>query len=92
MRIIRERGADADDDRVDERAQPMQMRETGGPVDVMRTAGRRRDAPVERLADLADDDEVIHRAAAKGPEYRLPWRRKARQRAKRMRRPSPGFA
>ena len=35
-RIIGDRAADADDDRVDEGAQPVKMRETGGPIDVTR--------------------------------------------------------
>ena len=35
-RVIGEGAADADDDRVDEGAQPVQMRETGGPIDVAR--------------------------------------------------------
>ena len=33
-RVVRERAADPDDDGVDQRAQPMQMRETGRSVDV----------------------------------------------------------
>ena len=75
-RVIRDRAADPDDDGIDEGAQPVQVRETGGAVDVAGTAGRRGDAPVERLADLTNDDEWIGRSAAQRPEHLLPWRRK----------------
>ena len=61
LRIVRERAADADDDGVDQRPQAMQMRKRRGAVDVMRMAGCGRNAPVERLADLAEDHETVRR-------------------------------
>ena len=54
----------------------MQMREPGRAVDVTRTPRRRRDPSVERLADLANDDETVSLPAAQRPEHVFPWRRK----------------
>ena len=53
-RIVRERGADADDDGIDQGAQPMQMEDPGRSIDVMGVPGDGGDAAIERLADLAD--------------------------------------
>jgi len=41
------------------------MLETGRPVDVFRVTGLRGNAPVKRLADLADNDQIVGRP---GPE------------------------
>ena len=44
----------------------------GRAVDVFGMAGHRRDPPVDRLADLADHDEVVDRPSAQRPEPVLP--------------------
>ena len=45
LRIVGDRAADADDDRIDQSAQPMQMGKSGGPVDIAGMSGLRGDAP-----------------------------------------------
>lgn len=90
-RVIRDRAADPDDDGIYEGAQPVQVRETGGSIDIAGTAGRGGDAPVERLANLTNDDEPIRRSAAQRPEYLLPWRRKVGQIPEHPRNRLPGF-
>ncbi len=93
LRIIGKRGSNPDDDRVDKGAQAMQMSKARRSVDVMRTPRRGRNAPIERLADLAGDDEVIDGAFAKRPEQRLPRRRQRRaRRPKSLGDRSPRFA
>jgi len=62
LRIVGQHRADADHHRIDEGAQPVQMCEPVGTVDVVRVAARRSNAAVERLPDLADDDEIVDRA------------------------------
>lgn len=47
LRVIRKCAADSDDDSIDQRAKPMQMRETGRSIDVVRMSGRRGDTSVE---------------------------------------------
>ena len=66
LRIVGERRADPDHHRIDQGAQPVQMGEPRRPVDVVRMAGFGRDPAVERLADLADHDQIVDpcRAAA----------------------------
>ena len=63
--------------RVDERAQPVQMGEAGGAVDVFEPALDGGDTAVERLADLADHHEVVHGAGAQRAEQGVPRRRQA---------------
>jgi hypothetical protein len=92
LRVVRQRGSNADDDSIDKGAKTMQMSEARRPIDVMRPSGRRRDAPVKRLADLTDDDEIVDDCAAQRSEYVLPRRRKPRcLRAKRLRNRPPGL-
>jgi hypothetical protein len=54
--------------------------------------GPGRDAPVEGLTDLTDDDEAIDRSGAQRPEYILPRRGQGSRRAAKLlgNRP-PGF-
>ena len=52
LRIVGQRGADADDDGIDQRAQAMQMGEPFGAVDVVRVSAGGGDAGVDRLAAL----------------------------------------
>jgi len=78
LRIVGEHRADADHHRIDEGAQPMQVRESIGAVDVVRVAAHRGHAPVERLADLADDDEIVDCALPERAEKLFPWRRQNR--------------
>src|SRR3954465_818103 len=44
------------------------MFDTGRTVDVFGVASRRRDATVERLADLPDNHEIVHRPGAQRAE------------------------
>ena len=67
LRIVGHRRSNADDDDVDQRTQPMQMLDAGRTVDILRMARRRRDPTVERLAELPDDHQIIHRPVAQGP-------------------------
>ena len=68
------------------------MREARRPIDAIRPPGRRRDAAVERLAELADHNEVVDFSIAQRPKYLLPGRRKRlRHCAKRLGHASPGF-
>jgi hypothetical protein len=68
------------------------MGETGGSVDVTRTAGRRGDAPVERLTDLTHDDESIDLAGAQRPKNFLPrWRKVVGRSPKHPRNRLPGL-
>ena len=75
LRVIGESGADANDDGVDQGAQPMQMRESRRSVDVFRVSGFGGDAPVQRLPDLANDDQIIDCPDPERPEQFVPWRR-----------------
>lgn len=55
-RIVGQSGADTDDDRVDNRTQPMQMIEGCIVVDPAALAARQSDAPIERLAELGNHE------------------------------------
>jgi hypothetical protein len=46
----------------------MQMSETRRSIDVFRMAGFGGDTPVKRLADLADDNQIVDRPGSKRPE------------------------
>ena len=70
--IVGEHGPDADHDGVDQGAQPMQVRETLGPVDVMGMAAFGGDPAVERLADLADHHQVVDRSGPQRAEQIVP--------------------
>ena len=69
--IVGQRRADADHHRIDQRPQPVQMGESGRPVDVVGMAGFGRDPAVQRLADLGDHHQVVDpampQAARKAP-------------------------
>lgn len=73
LRIIRARRFDTHENGIDQRPQAVQVRNTSRAVNVMRTAGCRCHATVERLADLTDDDEVVDFSGAERPEYVFPW-------------------
>ncbi len=72
LRIVRDRRAHSDHDRVDQRPQAVQVGKPGLAIDIMRVAGRRGDAGVERLAALRDQDEVVDRSLPQRPENVLP--------------------
>ena len=72
LRIVGDGGADAYNDTVDQRPQPMQVGKAGRAVDVFRVPGFGRNAAIERLADLADHDEIVHRALAQRAKYIAP--------------------
>ena len=65
----------ADHDRVDQRAQPVQMGETFGAVDVVGVAAGGGDAGVDRLTALRYHDHVVDLPTAQRPEDVLPGRR-----------------
>jgi glycosyltransferase 2 family protein len=75
LRIICDRAAHANDYRVDQGAKPMQMRQAGRPVDIARMSGLGRGAAVERLSNLANDDQVVDRPDAQWPEHIFKRRR-----------------
>ena len=72
LRVIGQRRSNADHDNIDQRAQPVQMFDTGRTVDVLRVARRRRDPTVERLADLPYNHEIVHRPAPQRAEQIRP--------------------
>ena len=72
QRVVRDRRADADQHRIDQRAQPVQMRKTRRAVDVFGMSGDRRDPAVDRLPDLADHHEIVDRPLAQRAEPLLP--------------------
>ncbi len=74
LRIVGERGADADDDGIHQRAQAMQMGEAFRSVDVVRMSAGSGDPGVDRLSALGDDHHVVDQAAAQRPEYLFPRR------------------
>ena len=51
---------------------PVQMRETGRTVDIVRMTGRGRDPAIERLPDLADDNEIVDRPVPQRAEQISP--------------------
>ena len=68
LRVIGQRRSNADHDNIDQRAEPVQMFDTGRTVDELRVTRRRRDPTIERLADLPDNHEIIHHPVAQRPE------------------------
>jgi hypothetical protein len=76
QRIVGDRRSDADDDGIDNGAQPMEMVEPVAAVDVVGMPGHGRGAAVERLADLPDHHKVVDEPRAQRPENALParWR------------------
>jgi hypothetical protein len=70
--VIGARGFDADEHGIDQRPQAVEVQNTRRPVDVMRPAGRRCHTTVERLPDLANNNEVIDLSAAERAEYVFP--------------------
>ncbi|HVQ69015.1 MAG TPA: hypothetical protein VMT08_16100 [Bradyrhizobium sp.] len=72
LRVISQRRSDADHDNIDQRAEPVQMFDTGRTVDELRVTRRRRDPTIERLADLPDNHEIIHRPGAQRAEQICP--------------------
>jgi len=74
LRVVGERAADADDDRIDQGAKAVQMREARRSIDIAGMPARRGDPPVERLADLADDHKIVNRAGAQRSKYVFPRR------------------
>jgi hypothetical protein len=74
LRVVGARGFDADENRVDQRSQAVEMHNARRPIDVMRPAGRRCHTTVERLPDLTDNNEVIDFSGAQRAEYVFPRR------------------
>jgi hypothetical protein len=72
LRIVCDGRAYADHDCVDQRPQAVQMGKARLAVDVMRVSGERGDAGVDRLAALADQNEIVDGALAQRPENVLP--------------------
>jgi hypothetical protein len=78
LRIVGERGPDADDNGVNDGAKTMQMRKPGRAVDVMGMTAARGDAAIERLADLTHNNQPVRSRASERPENLLPHRRQRR--------------
>jgi hypothetical protein len=76
LRIVGYRSTDADNDRIDQSSQPVEVRQSGRPVDVFRMPRFRRNTAIERLTDLADDHQLIDDAPAKRAENFTPGLRK----------------
>src|SRR5205823_3078031 len=72
LRIVGQRRSNADHDNIDQCAQPVQMFDAGRTVDILRVACRGRDPTIERLADLPDDEEIVHRPDAQRAEQIRP--------------------
>jgi hypothetical protein len=72
LRIVGDRRAYADDDRVNQRPQPMQMDEAGLAIDIVGVSARGGDAGVDGLATLPNHDEVIDLATTQWAENVLP--------------------
>jgi hypothetical protein len=64
--VIRAERADANDNSIDYCPQTMQVHQAGASINVMRAASGGRDATVDRLPDLTNDDEVINSSCAQG--------------------------
>jgi hypothetical protein len=70
--VVGYRRTDPDNDRVDQGPQPVQVGKARGTVDVFRMARFRRNAPIERLADLTDDHEVVDKPTVQRAENLTP--------------------
>jgi hypothetical protein len=73
LRVIGTHRAGANDDRIDEGAQAMQMIKSRWPIYVLRMAGKRGNASIDRLTDLADDHCSRARSCPQRTEQALPW-------------------
>ena len=62
LRIIRKSGPDANNDDIHQGPQPVQVHQSLRSVDVFRVSVFSCQPAVERLAGLADDHEIVHRA------------------------------
>ncbi len=76
LRVVGYRGTDADNNRVDQGPQPVEVGKAGRPVDVFRMPRFRRNTAIERLTDLTDHHELIDKAPAKRVENFAPGLRK----------------
>jgi hypothetical protein len=70
--IVGDGRADADNDDVHQGPQPMQMHESRGPVNVFRMAGLSRNPAVKRLAELANDQTIVHGSLPQRTEHVRP--------------------
>jgi hypothetical protein len=61
LRVVGDGGTDTDDNAVHQRPQPVQMGEARGSVDVFGMTGLRGNAAVERLPDLPNNHNIVHR-------------------------------
>ena len=68
LRIISHGRTDADHDGVNQRPQPMKVLQSGRTVDIFRMPGFRCDPTIKGLAELTDDNEIIHLAVPKRTE------------------------
>ena len=75
FRVIGAHRAGANDDCIDDGSQAMQMIKSRWPVYVVRMAGKRGDASIDRLSDLADDNSSRARSCPQWTEQALPWLR-----------------
>src|SRR5262249_1109928 len=68
LRIVSHGRSHADNDDIDQRAQPVKVLNTGWAIDVLRMSRRRRNSPIERLAELANHNEIVYSPIAQRTE------------------------
>src|SRR6185503_3752541 len=66
--IVGDRRSNAYKYGIDQCAQPVQVRQAGRTVDVLGMPGHRRDPAIDRLPDLPDHHQLIHRTPPEGTE------------------------
>ena len=76
LRIVGYRSTDADNDRIDQSPQPVEVRNSGRPIDVFRMPRFRRNAAIQRLTNLADNHQLINDTPPKRTENLTPGLRK----------------
>ena len=76
LRVVGYRGTDADNDRVDQGPQPVEVGKACRPVDVFRMPRFRRNTAIERLTNLTDHHKLINEAPAQRVENFTPGLRK----------------
>ncbi len=76
LRIVGDCRADADQYRIDERTELVEMIQARRTVDVFGMSGDCRDTAIDRLSNLTDNNEIIDRAVAQRAKPFFPRRRK----------------
>ena len=76
LRIVSDGRPNSDNDNVDQRPQPVKMLNASRAIDIFRMPGSRRDPTVERLPELAYNNQIVYRTLAQGAEHVCPNLRK----------------